>query len=416
MKPVPVMKRPNLFDRPAGFWPVFAVLLVLACLRPPSATAQQTDCGNMQALDHAFASGAMWSMCLSIEASHGLSIHSASYRAPGDTLRQVLSEAHMGQVLLHYHDSATATAQINPALQTQLSAAGSDLLSMNGNLCQGSRLEVSGVPEAVCSRIRDNRILAKYAQRPSIQSQSLELSSAFQRETLTWTTRYNFTEDGQIRPSLSLSGRAARTSSDARYSQTVPSVAEPVTRATVLATWRLVFDLDTPATDRIQQFDFPLDTDDNNRRPMQVTELDTETLLQVNRENFRGWRVIDASGAGYYLDPANSGFHYRSADMNWAQFDAAVTAYRPCERHALLNTGALRAGEDPPSPGACGSSLDAFVDGENLAAAQPVLWYSLSRTLDPRIEDWPVLRDITLTFDLLPFDWTAASPFEVNPE
>ena len=43
-----------------------------------------------------------------------------------------------------------------------------------------------------------------------------------------------------------------------------------------------------------------------------------------------------------------------------------------------------------------------------------MLWYSLSRTLDPRLEDWPVIRDVAFQFDLTPFDWTAASPFEVN--
>ena len=391
-----------------------ALLLQLAMLMSAPANAQQTDCGEQLALDHAFASGATWSMCLSVEESHGLTVRSLRYRAPGSTLRPVLSEAHLGQLLLHYHDSRDPIAQINPSLQPPRSAEFTDIIAMNDNSCDGTRLTVSGHAAAVCSRVRDNRILAKYAQRPSIQSQKLEISSAFQRETLTWTSSFTFTEDGQIRPGVSLSGRAAQTTPDPDFAQAIPAGTAPLTRATVLANWRLVFDLDTPAVDRVEQFDFPLDADDGNRRPMQVSSLETESVLQVERENFRGWRIIDASGAGYFLDPANSGFSYRSLGMDWAQSDGAVSVFRPCERHAWLNSGETVPGSgDAPAAG-CGASLDEYIDGESLQGNQPVLWYSLSRTLDPRIDDWPVIRDVAFQFDLTPFDWTAASPFEVN--
>lgn len=396
--------------------PVSALLSLASLIIPVPSQAQQSDCGADQyPLEHAFSSGAAWSVCLWIEEAHGLSIGSVSYRAPGDSLRPVLAEAHLAQVLMHYHDSREPVAQIDPGLPLPDSTEASDILEFNDNSCQGNRLNVSGHQAGVCSRVRDNRILAKYAQRPSIQSEKLEISSAFQRDTLTWTSSFSFTEDGQILPALSLSGRASQSGQNPDFAQTIPAATPPLTRATLLATWRMVFDLDTPDTDRVEQFDFPLDTDGNNRRPMQVSNLSREALLQVNRGNFRGWRIIDTSGAGYYLDPANSGFSYRSLDLNWAQSDGAITAYHPCERHALLNTGKLRP-EDPDSntiPG-CGSSLDDFVDGEALQGVQPALWYSLSRTLDPRIEDWPVLRDISVQFNLTPFDWTAASPFEVN--
>lgn len=404
--------KPLQLREQAALWTLTVCQLLLTLL-PLPATAQQTECGEHLALDHAFASGATWSMCLSVEEAHGLTLHSVRYRAPGDSLRPVLDEAHLGQVLLHYHDSSQPLAQINPGLQQPPSSAeNSDILIMNANSCAGTRLDVSGYPAAVCSRIKDNRILAKYAQRPSIQSQKLEIATAFQRDTLTWTSRFSFSEDGQIRPGLSLSGRATRSGQNSDFAEAIDADTDPLVRATVLATWRLAFDLDTPAVDHVEQFDFPLDADNGNRRPMQVSTLATETLLQVERENFRGWRVIDGSGAGYYLDPANSGFRYLSPELPWAEADAAVTAFAPCERHAWLNTGQAQAGASP-TPG-CGSDLNDYIDGESLQGNQPVLWYSLSRTLDPSIEDWPVIRDLSLTFDLTPFDWTAASPFEVN--
>ncbi|MGQ7844545.1 copper amine oxidase [Granulosicoccus sp. 3-233] len=387
-------------------------LLLLRLIAPVH--AQQTDCGAQLAVDHAFSSGATWSMCIAVEESHGLTVRSVRYRAPGDSLRPVIAEAHLGQLLLHYHDSRAPIAQIQPSLQPPRSAEATDIISMNDNSCDGTRLNVSGHAAAVCSRVSDNRILAKYAQRPAIQSQKLELSSAFQRETLSWTSSFTFTEDGQIRPGLSLSGRAALTNQDPEHAQAIPADTEALTRATLLANWRMVFELDTPTADRVEQFDFPLDTTAGNRRPMQVRTLTSETLLQVERENFRGWRIVDASGAGYYLDPANSGFSFSNTGMEWAQSDGAVTVFQACERHAWLNSGETEPGNSASRTTGCGESLDDFIDGDPLQGNQPVLWYSLSRTLDPSIEDWPVLRDVSLQFDLTPFDWTAASPFEVN--
>jgi Cu2+-containing amine oxidase len=123
---------------------------------------------------------------------------------------------------------------------------------------------------------------------------------------------------------------------------------------------------------------------------------------------------VDSSGAGYYLDPANNGFSYRNDTMNWTMADGAITAYDECERYALRNSsnGLVSSPTVPASD--CGNSLDDFVDNQSLQDVQPVIWYSQSRTLDPRIEDWPVIRDLRMSFDLLPFDWTAASPFETS--
>ena len=391
------------------------------------AQEESPECGTGLVVDHAFSSGASWSVCLSENQAHGLELSHVYYRAPGDTQRSVLDHVHLAQVLLHYHDSAQPEAQIDgqisrstdgqvdsPLADSQ-SADLSTYLQWNQQTCDGAILDIGDKPASVCSRIKNNRILAKYAQRPSVQSESLEFSAAFQRGALVWTVLYTLTEDGTVRPALSLSGRADNNSNDPRFAQTLATdnnVANDdtagsvnLTRATVLSTWRMVFDLDTPSTDSVEQFEFPLDEVQGNRRPMEVVRIETESLRQVDREKFTGWRLLDNSGAGYYLDPANSGFRYTSNSMNWAQFDVAVTAYNDCEIHALMNqeTGLTD----------CGRSLDDFVDGESMQDRQPVLWYSLSRTFQPSREDWPVIRNLFLSFDLLPFDWTATSPFEV---
>ena len=61
----------------------------------------------------------------------------------------------------------------------------------------------------------------------------------------------------------------------------------------------------------------------------------------------------------------------------------------------------------------CGRNLDDFVNDESLTDSRAVIWFNQSRILDPVVEDWPVIRDVQLGFTLLPFDWTASSPFEL---
>lgn len=391
---------------------VLTMLLLATSLQSIVNHVEAGSCASGRLVEHAFESGATWSLCANVVEPHGLTISAASYRAPGDTLRSVMQLAHLGQLLLHYHDSSLPEVQIDPSLYREIDDGIFDLPSMNANTCEGNILDVPQQSAIICRRIKDNRILAKYAQRPGIQSQSLELASTFQRDTLTWTSSFTFTEDGLIRPGISLSGRASRTQTDVRFSQDIPAETPPLTRATIFATWRLVFDLDTPNADRVEQFEFPLQDTQDNRRPMTIRALDTEQLLSVDREKFRGWRIVDDSGAGYYLDPANNGFSYRNSTMIWAGADGAITAFDECERHAWRNNNAVTSRAATASD--CGSSLDDFVNGQSLQGVQPVLWYSQSRTLDPRIEDWPVIRDLIMSFDLLPFDWTPASPFEMN--
>lgn len=371
---------------------LFAALLCLST----GLSADQTDCDSQ--LEQSFTSGAQWRLCVNVNEQHGLELSTVAYRAPGDTSRSVMQKLHLGQILMHYHDSAKAIPQLN-------SAAG--LIPMSAEHCAGESHNTRTRVNAFCSELKDNRTLAKYAQRPSLHSSRWVLSSAFSQGTLTWTVSYSLTEDGQIQITLRLSGRASQRGNNADFAQAVAAAERGLSRATILANWRMVFDLDTADHDYIESFDFPLDVEHENRRPMQLSRIDTESLHTVQRDSFRGWRIVDSSGAGYYLDPANSGYAYNSQSLNWAQFDLAVSRLNECETLAVENPGHI---EDPP----CGKSLDDFINGESLLNTQAVLWYNQTRSFDPGNESWPVIRDVELRFDLLPFDWTATSPFSLG--
>lgn len=374
-------------------------LLFVTFLAEP-AQADSEGCANATRLEHTFSSGASWALCADVDEQHALEITSLHYRAPGDSLRSVLKEIHVGQILMHYHDETDARTQIGADTIGRV-------LPMTARQCDGALLLDSGTGARLCTRVENNRVLAKFAQRPSLQSQNWELSSALQRGSLVWTVSVTLTEDGRVRPAVTLSGRPRETEITPDFASRLPGNQRQLARATVLTNWRMVFNLDSGAFDSVQQFDFVLNESLGNRRPMQITELDSEGFAAVERTGFRGWRIVDATGAGYYLDPFNSGFNYNAGQENWALFDVGLSRYNNCERYAMNNLTIDDQGES------CGASLDDFVNGETLQNAHPVLWFSQSRPFNPSNEDWPVISNLHQSFTLLPFDWTQASPFEV---
>jgi len=105
---------------------------------------------------------------------------------------------------------------------------------------------------------------------------------------------------------------------------------------------------------------------------------------------------------GYYLDPQSSGFDFVSRQDNWASFDLSVTRAEPCERFASNNTSVIVD---------CGNSLDQFVNGESITGEDTVVWFSLARQLLPKAEDYPVISTREASFKLIPFDWSASTPF-----
>lgn len=384
----------------------FVLMTIMTfCLQPfQVASAQDTNCPQGSILQQSFSSGASWSVCATVSDTHGLEVSNVYYRAPGDSSRSVLSEAQVAQILLHYHDKATAEPQFSPLTTLTEESLQTTIQRLSQATCMGDVINVGEQPESVCSRVENNRTLAKYAQRESLHSEAWELSGTLLRESLTLSISWTFTEDGQIRPEVSVSGRAARTQLDEQFSQNKRTDIPRFTRATVLSTWRLVPALDTDSLDTVEQFDFPLLVADQNRRPMQISAITEEALIEVDRQQFRGWRLVDASGAGYYLDPANQGYSYSSAEHNWANYEVAFTRYNACEHYAL---------ENPSAAETCGEHLNDFVNAESLSEQQVVMWYSQAHLLNPSIEDWPILGDVQIGFDLLPFDWTDTSPFEV---
>ncbi len=407
---------------------------------------QATQCpDNAQLMNHAFDSGAAWNVCVSFNDQHGLQLDNVEYQAPGDTSRNVLKHLHVAQILMHYHDQPQAQPLIETATtdNNTLSGLGAEALqNIDNRNCAGQTHTIPHQSNAnvtaaqLCTQTRATGILAKYSIRPSLQAHQWQLFSVSEKEDHTWRIGVTFGEAGTITPYVTVSGRASRFSNDERFGVALDNStntdAQYASRATLLYTWRMVFDIDGTDDSSVEEFDFELNVVAGNRRAMTVKPLETEALRTVQRESFRGWRVRNTLGKGFYLDPQNSGYRYTDKVNNWAQFDVALSAYNACEMHALNNntdytnsatdtTGttdtantANTANEASTTNEAqtCGVSLDDFVNGESMANTTPVLWYSQSRLFHPSKEDFPAMSSIEARFDLIPFDWSPHSPFE----
>jgi len=367
-------------------------------------------CEQGVAIQHSFGSGASWDLCAVVDDEHGLELQNLSYRAPGDTSRLVINQLHLGQALLHYHDDVDPIALIGTRGFNEQSQQ-----NLDASTCDGEIIESITTQPQLCGVQRDTGLMAKYSNRPGLQGQSWKLFSIAEYDRLTFQIAVTLTEDGRIAPSVSLSGRATRTAENpAHVNAVVDAVKQETiqsTQASLLYTWRMAFALnDSVANDSVEEFNFKLQPELGNRRPMQVQALQTETLRTVEPDDFRGWRIRDENGSGYYLDPQTSGFNFISNQYNWTQFDFALSTFNSCERHSYLPS------QTPEGIVNCGSHIDDYVNGDSMVDQQPVVWFSMSRLFRPSAEDFPIISTLTASFELIPFDWTPTSPFELNGE
>ena len=352
-------------------------ILFVYGLLASNATAQ--DCVE---INHTFPSGANWRICAAVSSEHGLSLSDMHYFAPGDSSRQVLQALHPAQIMMMYHGKSAVDMLLGESSQHKP-------MTLDGKTCEGT-LHTLSETHSLCSIARPLPLLAKYGSRRALQGEAIDVFAVSEHESFIWRTNVRLTEDGRITPSVSLSGLRPNSTNIVDGS------------ATLQTSWRMAFALNGDGTnDRVEQFDFPLNTNAGNRRAMQIKAIETESFAAVARENFRGWRVLDENGSGYYLDPQNSGYKMVSSTYNWAKFDLAVTAFNNCEQLAADNHADT-----------CKENLDAYLSGESLTGKAPVLWYSQSRIYRPRTEDNPVITSLHTQFELLPFEWTVSSPFE----
>ncbi len=380
-----------------------------------SVSGNQTQITQVQpdSFTHEFESGARWEFCLSFDTHNGLVINNLSYGAPNEPLLEVLREASLGQILFKYDEDIEGSHVLSDnAIGT------TDLLQAGPGFCDnGDLLSVPGptTDSNICRRQRELNTMIQMRNVTPLPRHEMSLHSWSQVGTFIYQSIWRFSEDGEITPALHLQGRLSRFTADRRYGTPVAGNERLASNATVVANWRLDFNIggDT-SPDVIEEIEFPgLAGVDALRRPLVSREVTNESFRRVDRDLFRGWLIRDSqisaiengtTRIGYYLDPQTSGYSYQSRRYNWPSFDVAVTRANHCERLASFNTGRADG---------CAISLDFYTNGEVLSNQDSVVWFSLARHLVPRSEDSPAIGSLAAEFKMIPFDWSRYTPF--NP-
>ena len=361
-----------------------------------------STCNSSQTLTETFASGARWELCWHVAADTGLEIHRLGYAAPGDSLRQVAGRLSLAQLTLKYDIDALAQEALSATPGARLQP-----LPLSADACPDTAEQLS-TPDGtsqLCRSQHDLNALTHTRERFTTRRNAVRLFADFQWQQLLLRQWFELTEDGNITMELLVGGSWNRATADSAFgSAPVPNASnENLYAATALlqTTWRLDIDLhDSPEDDRVEEFNFALNSSSSARRAMTITPLETETATSVQPEHFRGWRISDTQG-GYYLDPQAAGYRW-PLSQDWRQFDLHVSRARDCERLASRNRHV---------DAACADDLDSITNNESLAGADPVLWYSVVRRIAPTSSDFPALGLRRFRVTLIPFDWTSDSPF-----
>lgn len=359
-----------------------------------------------------FESGASWELCWHIDDQAGLVISRVSYGTPAMQPVQVLDAASIGQLIFKYDEDTDASH-----LLSEPGLGGRQRISPAEIDCTDGDSIVSAEGQQICLRFRDKNHLTKVRNRESIRRHEISLHAYSRIGAHHFEQRWSLSEDGELNPSVIFSGHIDRFTTDKRYGVRHGNTALFAASATLLVNWRLDFNISgTPDNDLVDEIEFVPSVTDVVKRAISVTPLTTETSRTINSEHFRGWRISDAevsSGdannttpttrVGYFLDPQGAGYRYVSDAMPWTKYDFFITGRRDCEKFSSANSLV------EPS---CTEDLSDFVDGEALDGIDKVIWFSVSRHFLPSAEDNPAIAAREIGFSLIPFDWSAYSPFQ----
>jgi len=389
------------------------VIVLLPALNHHS-IAQQDCATHATPLQHTFDSGAQWTLCWHIDEQFGLTLSNLAYATPQNPPREIFAELHLAGILLHYDDTAQASE-----LLSEYGMAGSNQLPLSALNCLGDIISDTESQPQLCLSLSYKNTLTRYASADILPRRKLSLIFPTKIGSLIWTHTIELTEDGVIEPAISLSGRINRFDYNVESSNS--SSANEVrtgrfaSSATILGVWRMDANIDgTPDNDVIEQIQFDPDGSLGVRRRISVEPITTASFHQVAASRFRGWRVRDtdlsaADGGskltrvGYFLDPQSVNYRYTSQRLNWARHDFFVTENSTCEK--LVNGNRQRYPH-------CANTLDEFISNAGSASVRdPVMWFSLSSRFVPNSGDWPVISTRRSSFKLIPFDWSAQSPF-----
>ena len=357
---------------------LFAALALLAIApRGAQAAASQYCSGDNLAV------GANWTVCWEIRANEGLSISHAFYTNPNTGFdRRVLADATVAQVFVpyevgspRYHDVAYG---LGPAIQTLNTRDDCP----HGNLLANNR---------VCREIEDRGLAQRFCLEGSCvvrRGKALVLWSSLQTGAYNYIQTWSFHDDGTIEPALGLTGAL----------QFGP------TAHTHNVYWRMDFDIDDPANDRVEEFTrLPKAGSQGLAGVSTWSPLLGETFRPHELFTFRKWRVADtqkknAQGKRWSYEimaSTGDGSLRTNPSEGFSNGEFWVTRARSSERFVSTDDADL---------------LSTYLDGEPIDGQDVVVWVVGHAYHEVRSEDAPYMPIEWMRFEARPRDFFDANP------
>ncbi len=366
--------------------------------------AQEGNCSVGLYLAETLPTGTRWDLCWAVQPQEGVVLSEIHYTPPAGERRKILQEANLAQIEVIYDDArATLYHASAPGL------GGAQLLMLNAADCPAGQLLSAENRALLCKQTAARGYLYKYYAQQR-QGDAFTLFSASEIGQQLYLVQWRFQDDGTIEPTVGDGGRLLRQGGDAQYGWPVNATGTVGIGYLINYWWRLDFDIGgNGPNDIVEEFAVNPATN-NTQRIATATTLTSEGGRATDPDQKRSWRVRDGAlsnsdghAISYHLDPKAAGYRDEgSATQPWRQHDFYATVARPCERLAIRN---------PAAGEGCADNVAGFVNGEDLAGADIVVWYRATTHRLPRAEDLPVLAVQWQGFQLLPRDWMAQNGF-----
>ncbi len=383
-------------------WPMICAVALLAVL--PSRAVHAQSCSGDALIDETLPSGSRWEMCWEHRAEEGIVLTDVHFTTPVGVRRQVLKSASVAQIRVAFDDGAQAVDLVSDPAH---GLGGASLATIPAINCPAGSLRQNAGSDVLCLQ-QQPRGYAYKSYSVVKQGHMLSLWSLSSALAHAYLVRWDFYDDGSVKPSIGLTGKLESISSDPRYGWQLDNLGRIAVGFSNAYTWRLDFDLGASGADDAVDEMEARPSLDRLRKTFHMTELLSEVARPTDPEVKRSWRIrdtlavnADGRAISYHLEPLGTAHQYQVPPGDqFPQAALQVTTHKDCERFATGNS----------TVGGCGAGAADFLSGEPINPADIVFWYTSVYHHLPRSEDEPRIPVYWNSVLIVPRDWTATNP------
>jgi primary-amine oxidase len=384
-----------------------------------------------------FTGGAAWTFSVARRKCEGLVLYDVVYTPAGGTPRTVLAQANIAELHVPYLDNSSRYLDIT--LDTDGFGDVSAIPMLVPGECPGQPMTGYMTTlfdgNRICIETADGGLRWKYGTA-SKQAERVQVFMTMQAAAYTYINRWDLNDDGSINVRIGLTGQLQKQRTAQGFAPRFGSRLNPESESTPVVGlahqhnvyYRLDFDIGGAGRDEVFKKSFTPSTAASPDSSCSTTgQCGTVTLAPITKEgqqtwssnNYTTWVISDqttknADGRtiGYELVPHITGiWRGVTGDFEkWAGHELWVTAFKPCERLAVVN--------DPPHiPMECSGNAvdvqqmdnDELVDG-SASGHDLVVWYANRILHYPRDEDAPLMPIEWASFDIVPRNFHDQNP------